>query len=72
MNDDFLLKNGRSCCNGRYFKVQSNNKVMADPGFASDDPAETLDFTLKPSSPLFALGWQAIPQADIGPTWSTV
>jgi len=52
----------------RYFDVRSNNVLTADPGFVSNDPAASLDFSLKPSSALFAAGWKAIPQTEIGPT----
>jgi hypothetical protein len=40
---------------------------MAEPGFVSVDPTNDMNFALKPSSPMFELGWKAIPQQDIGP-----
>jgi hypothetical protein len=38
--------------------------VVADPGFT--DPAHD-DYTLRPDSPLYALGFVPIPQERIGP-----
>ena len=51
----------------QYFDIQSDNILTPDPGFVSADPAADLNFALKPSSPLFGLGWQHIPQEQIGP-----
>ena len=49
-----------------YFDVR-NNLRAPNPGFASPDPAGSMNFSLLPSSPLFKLGWAAIPQRAIGP-----
>ena len=51
----------------QYFAIKGDNLLSSQPGFASADPTETLDFALQQSSPLFKLGWQRIPQEDIGP-----
>ena len=50
-----------------HFDVLPSNAVLPDPQFVSNDLERDLDFALKPTSPAFALGWQAIPQRDIGP-----
>ena len=50
-----------------YFDIKRNNVLSAHPGFASADPTGSLDFALQDGSPLFKLGWQRIPQEDIGP-----
>ena len=51
----------------QYFEIRSDNTLSSDPGFVSADPAADLNFALKSSSPLFELGWQRIPQEQIGP-----
>ena len=51
----------------KMFDVQPGNVKIADPGFADPDPGKSLNFTLRPDSPLFQLGWQEIPERDIGP-----
>jgi len=50
-----------------HFDVQAGNVMLADPGFVSANPGADMNFALRPDSPLFKLGWQAIPQQDIGP-----
>ena len=52
----------------QYFEIRRDNTLTSNPGWASEDPTANLNFALKPSSPLFALGWKAIPQGDIGPS----
>ena len=52
----------------RFFDVKLGNVKLANPGFVSEDPGGKLDFALRPDSPLFKLGWQAIPEHDIGPS----
>lgn len=53
--------------NASMFDVQLGNVKLADPGFVAEDPGGALDFRLRPDSLLFKLGWQAIPEHDIGP-----
>ena len=50
-------------------KAGTNVKLaqLAAAGFVKEDPGEELNFTLRADSPLFKLGWQAIPEHDIGP-----
>jgi hypothetical protein len=50
-----------------HFDILPNNRMLSNPGFVSDKPGEDMNFALKPTSPMFKLGWQAIPQDDIGP-----
>lgn len=54
----------------QFFDIRGGNAVMTKPGFVCADPGADLNFTLEDTSPLFALGWQAIPESDIGPTWT--
>jgi hypothetical protein len=56
--------------NATMFDIQSGNVKLADPGFAAQDPFGDLNFTLRPDSQLFKLGWQAIPEHNIGPAHS--
>ncbi len=44
-----------------------SNAIIPDPQFVSPNIEADLSFALKPSSPAFALGWQAIPEDQIGP-----
>ena len=53
--------------NATMFDIRPGNVKMANPGFAAPDPGGELNFTLRPDSPLFKLGWQAIPEHEIGP-----
>ncbi len=53
--------------NATMFDIRPGNVKMANPGFAAQDPGGELNFTLRPDSPLFKLGWQAIPEHEIGP-----
>ena len=49
------------------FDVGAGNWAGDDIGFASpEEPLETLDFALSPSSPLWQRGWQRIPEELIG------
>ena len=50
-----------------HFDVRSGNAVLRDPQFESSNVEQSLNFTLRPTSPAFELGWQAIPEHDIGP-----
>jgi hypothetical protein len=52
----------------QFFDIRPNNLRTAHPMFVSPHPGEDLNFALRESSPLFALGWQAIPQSEIGPS----
>ena len=54
-----------------HFDIRPSNALMPDPGFVSMQPGIDLNFTLKPSSPAFKLGWKAIPEGDIGPSVKT-
>lgn len=58
--------------NARFFDVKSGNVKLTNPGFFSGDPGGELDFSLRSDSPLFKLGWLAIPERDIGPTDNVV
>ena len=52
-----------------HFDVRGGgNAVLPDPQFVSADLERDLDFALRPTSPAFDLGWQAIPEHDIGPS----
>ena len=53
----------------QYFDVLPNNIKSSNPGFASPNPAALLNFSLESNSTLFDMGWQQIPQRDIGPDW---
>ena len=44
----------------------TNNLVTADPGWASEDPRGSLNFSLAADSPAWALGFQRIPTECIG------
>jgi hypothetical protein len=52
----------------QYFDIKRDNTLTANPDWSSGDPIASLNFSLKPSSPLFKKGWKAIPQGDIGPS----
>lgn len=54
----------------QFFDIRPDNLRTDDPMFVSSHPGEDLNFALRESSPLFALGWQAIPQSEIGPSES--
>ena len=45
----------------------SNNLVTADPGWANADARGSLNFTLAPGSPAWALGFERIPTECFGP-----
>jgi hypothetical protein len=47
----------------QFFNMEEGS-VVADPGFA--DPANG-DFTLKPDSPAYELGFEPIDMSDVGP-----
>eukprot|EP00040_Diaphanoeca_grandis_P021387 m.113965 g.113965 ORF g.113965 m.113965 type:complete len:785 (-) comp28313_c0_seq1:281-2635(-) len=53
----------------KYFAIEATNtaQTMTSIEFVSNDPGGTLDFALAPTSPLYKLGWQTIPESDIGP-----
>ena len=51
----------------QFFDIRPNNLRTNDPMFVSAHPGAHLNFSLRDSSPLFAMGWQAIPQSEIGP-----
>ena len=51
-----------------HFDIQPSNAWMPDPGFVSAQPGIDLNFALKPSSRAFKLGWETIPEGDIGPS----
>jgi len=49
------------------FNVSNNLVTGGDPGWASSDPRGTLNFTLAPDSPAWALGFVRIPTECFGP-----
>jgi hypothetical protein len=53
---------------GRSLALESNSaQTYASIQFASSDPGLALNFSLETSSPLWKLGWQRIPEEQIGP-----
>jgi hypothetical protein len=56
------------------FDVGDNNlefDTAGAAGFVSTDPGSTLNFALRPGSPMYKLGWKTIPQDEIGPDTDT-
>lgn len=51
-----------------HFEIQPTNALMPEPRFVSAQPGVDLNFALKPSSPAFKLGWETIPESNIGPS----
>ena len=49
------------------FNVSNNLVTEGDPGWSSADPRGSLDFTLSPASPAWALGFERIPTECFGP-----
>lgn len=49
------------------FNISNNLVTGGDPGWANADPRGTLNFTLSPSSPAWALGFVKIPSECFGP-----
>ena len=53
-----------------WFNLRPTNQLLPHPGFAVDAALDNRkNFSLKRTSPLWQLGWQKIPQDQIGPDW---
>ena len=51
-----------------HFSIKpDSNAIVPDPQFVSSDIEADLNFAFRPSSSVFKLGWQAIPEDQIGP-----
>ena len=62
----FFTQNGSNTT--QFFDILPNNLRTDDPMFVSSHPGADLNFALREGSPLFALGWEIIPQSEIGPS----